>query len=150
MGRDRTEDTTVHLYSGMIRKRGDRDVHAITSASRAQAPCSPFRRRHVVQNNAEAETRRTTFPSSKKVGALHLFSTAEHFVSCISTEFTHAPIHTHTHWNARIWITVYTAGRQPLGWMAPAFRRRGHTNRIRSGSGGMCEVELGESINRIV
>lgn len=51
-----------------------------------------------------------------------------------------------------IWITVYTAGRQPFGWMAPAFRRRGHTNRIRSGSGGKCEVEVevGESINRIV
>lgn len=60
--------------------------------------------------------------------------------------------HAHTHWSTLIWITVYTAGRQPFGWMAPAFRRRGHTNRIRSGSGGKCEVEVevGESINRIV
>lgn len=96
MGRDRTEDTTVQLYSGMIWKRGDQDVHAITSASRAQAPCSPFRRRHLVQNNAEVETHWTTFPASKEVGALHLFSTAEHSVSCISTEFTHAHVHAHT------------------------------------------------------
>lgn len=95
----------------------------------------------------------------KLTGQLFLLQRKSERFTCFQPQSTLFPAlaqnprtrtYTHTHWNTRIWITVYTAGRQPFGWMAPAFRRRGHTNRIRSGSGGMCEVEVGESINRIV
>lgn len=139
MGRDRTEDTTVQLYSGMIWKRGDQDVHAITSASRAQAPCSPFRRRQSVQNKNKRW---------KLIGQLFLLQRKSERFTCLQPQNTLFPAlaqnsrtrpYTRTHTGTHSSGSQFT---QPVGSLLDGWH-------LHSGGGGTqigFGVEAGECV----